>query len=190
MEDSHHDRQSLRRNHHRYRCGGGTSPTPGASGKRILILERGDYVPREKAIGTAGRQCGRHYNAKESWLDKDGKDLHPHTTTTWAATPSFTVLLCSAAQEDFGELRHLRWDLARVALSYDDLEPYYTQAENLYQVHGNRGEIRRTPGTPPILARRSHEPRIQQLSTTSRARTEPSTCRSASCSMRRIRIKR
>ncbi len=50
--------------------------------------------------------------------------------------------------------------------AYDDLEPYYTQAENLYQVHGNRGE---DPTEPPANAPYpwpavSHEPRIQQLS--------------------------
>ena len=49
---------------------------------------------------------------------------------------------------------------------YDDLEPYYTQAEHLYLVHGRHGEDP-TEGPaseqyayPPV----SHEPRIQQLS--------------------------
>jgi choline dehydrogenase-like flavoprotein len=62
-------------------AGGGTLAYHLApSGKRILILERGDYVPREKAnwdpqiVNVDG-----HYNTKETWLDKDGKDLHPHT---------------------------------------------------------------------------------------------------------------
>ena len=46
------------------------------------------------------------------------------------------------------------------------MEPYYTQAEQLYQVHGARGE---DPTEPPSSAPYpfpavSHEPRIQQLS--------------------------
>jgi choline dehydrogenase-like flavoprotein len=60
-------------------AGGGTlayalAPT----GKRILILERGDYLPQEKdnwdsrAVFTKGQ-----YTAQESWLDKNGQVFHP-----------------------------------------------------------------------------------------------------------------
>ena len=62
-------------------AGGGTlarrlAPT----GKRVLLLERGDYVPREKdnwstrAVNVEGK-----YQTKEVWHDRDGKPLHPHT---------------------------------------------------------------------------------------------------------------
>ncbi len=62
-------------------AGGGTlayalAPT----GKRILLLERGEFVPREKdnwsprAVNVEGK-----YQTKETWRDKDGKELHPHT---------------------------------------------------------------------------------------------------------------
>ena len=50
-------------------------------------------------------------------------------------------------------------------ITYDELEPYYTKAEYLYQVHGQRGEDPTEPpasapyGYPPV----SHEPRIQEL---------------------------
>jgi choline dehydrogenase-like flavoprotein len=65
-------------------AGGGTlahklAPT----GKKILILERGGYVPREKdnwsprAVNLEGK-----YQTKEKWHDKDGKELHPHTNYT------------------------------------------------------------------------------------------------------------
>src|SRR5256885_10298555 len=78
-------------------AGGGTLPYHLApSGKRILILERGDYVPREKANWDPQVvNVDAHYNTKESWLDKDGKELHPTQITTWAATPSFTAPRCS-----------------------------------------------------------------------------------------------
>jgi choline dehydrogenase-like flavoprotein len=50
------------------------------SGKRILLLERGGFVPREKdnwesrAVNVEGK-----YNTGEVWYDKDGETLHPHT---------------------------------------------------------------------------------------------------------------
>ena len=50
---------------------------------------------------------------------------------------------------------------------YDDLEPYYTQAEHLYLVHGEHGEDpTRGPAERAVRATRRcpHEPRIQQLS--------------------------
>jgi len=62
-------------------AGGGTLAWKLApSGKKILVLERGDYVPREKknwdpkAVNVEGL-----YQTKEKWRDGDGKELHPHT---------------------------------------------------------------------------------------------------------------
>src|SRR5262249_17464723 len=50
-------------------------------------------------------------------------------------------------------------------ITYDELEPYYTRAEQLYHVHGERGV---DPTEPPASAPYphppvSHEPRLQQL---------------------------
>ena len=124
-------------------AGGGTLAYHLApSGKRILILERGDYVPREKGnwdpkiVNVDG-----HYNTKEGWLDKDGKDLHPHTNyNVGGNTKFYGAALFRLRKEDFGELKHHAGISPAWPISYDDLEPYYTQAENLYHVHGNRGE--------------------------------------------------
>src|SRR3954466_8118159 len=62
-------------------AGGGTLALRLApSGKKILILERGDYVPREKANWSAKFvNLEGKYQTKEMWKDKDGKPLHPHT---------------------------------------------------------------------------------------------------------------
>lgn len=149
-------------------AGGGTLAYHLApSGKRILILERGDYVPREKAnwdpkvVNVDG-----HYNTRESWRDNDGKDLHPHTNYyVGGNTKFYGAALFRLRKEDFGELRHHGGLSPAWPISYEDLEPYYTQAENLYQVHGNRGE---DPTEPPSNSSYpwpaiSHEPRIQQL---------------------------
>jgi choline dehydrogenase-like flavoprotein len=150
-------------------AGGGTLAYKLApSGKRILLLERGDYVPREKdnwnsrTVNVEGK-----YQTKEMWRDKDGKDLHPHTNYyVGGNTKFYGSALFRLRKEDFGEIKHAGGVSPAWPISYEDLEPYYTQAEKLYFVHGNRGEDPTDPGSPspyPYPAV-SHEPRMQQLS--------------------------
>ena len=149
-------------------AGGGTLAHHLApSGKTILILERGDYVPREKDNwNPQAVNVDAKYNTKESWRDKNGKDLHPHTnyyvggnTKFYGAALFRRVKKISRAPPSRSESRlHGR-------SAYEELEPYYTQAEHLYQVHGNRGEDPTEPTTSadyrfPAM---SHEPRIQNL---------------------------
>ncbi len=150
-------------------AGGGTlayALTP--SGKRILLLERGDYVPREKdnwdtrAVNVEGK-----YQTKEVWHDKDGNPLHPHTNYyVGGNTKFYGAALFRLRKEDFRELRHHGGISPAWPIRYEDLEPYYTRAEQLYQVHGERGV---DPTEPPASAPYpfppvSHEPRIQELS--------------------------
>ena len=150
-------------------AGGGTLAYHlAASGKSILVLERGDYVPREKANWDSRIvNVDGHYNTKETWRDKDGKELHPHTNYfVGGNTKFYGAALFRLRQQDFGELRHHGGISPAWPISYDELEPYYTQAENLYQVHGNRGEDPTEPpaNSPYPWTAVSHEPRIQQLS--------------------------
>src|SRR5262249_29207580 len=138
------------------------------TGKRILLLERGDYVRREKAnwdprqVNVEGR-----YQTKEVWRDVDGKPLHPHTNYyVGGNTKFYGAALFRLREEDFGEVRHHGGTPPAWPLPYADLEPYSLRAERLYQVHGNRGE---DPTEPPASGPYqypavSHEPRIQQLS--------------------------
>ncbi len=138
------------------------------SGKHILLLERGDYVPREpdnwstRAVNVDGR-----YQTQERWRDSAGRDLHPHTNY-WVGgnTKFYGAALFRLRREDFGELRHHGGTSPAWPISYADLEPYYTEAEHLYEVHGERGVDPTEPAAatpyphPPV----SHEPRMQQLS--------------------------
>jgi len=149
-------------------AGGGTllhalAPT----GKRILVLERGDYVPREKANwDSRAVNVEGHYNTKETWFDKDGRTLHPHTNYyVGGNTKFYGAALFRLRREDFGEIRHHGGISPAWPLRYDDLEPYYTQVERLYHVHGTRGEDPTEPpaGAPYPHPAVSHEPRIQQL---------------------------
>ena len=150
-------------------AGGGTlAHRLAPSGKRILLLERGDYVPREKdnwstkAVNLEGK-----YNTKEVWRDAEGRELHPHTNY-WVGgnTKFYGAALFRLRREDFWEIKHWGGLSPAWPISYEDLEPYYSQAEQLYQVHGRREE---DPTDPPASAPYphppvSHEPRIQQLS--------------------------
>jgi choline dehydrogenase-like flavoprotein len=150
-------------------AGGGTlTHRLAASGKKILLLERGDYVKREpenwstRAVNLEGR-----YNTKEVWRDGDGEELHPHTNYFVGGNTKFygSALFRFRAQ-DFGEIRHCGGVSPAWPISYSELEPYYAQAENLYRVHGNRGEdpSEAYASAPYPYAAISHEPRIQQLS--------------------------
>jgi choline dehydrogenase-like flavoprotein len=62
-------------------AGGGTLAYKLApSGKRILLLERGSYVPREQDNwSTRAVNIDARYNTTEKWRDEEGKELHPHT---------------------------------------------------------------------------------------------------------------
>jgi choline dehydrogenase-like flavoprotein len=150
-------------------AGGGTLAYRLApSGKRILVLERGDYVPREKdnwdshAVNVAGK-----YQTRDVWRDRDGKPLHPHTNYyVGGNTKFYGAALFRLRREDFGELRHHGGVSPAWPIDYDDLEPYYTEAEHLYQVRGQRGEDPTEPraSAPYKFPAVSHEPRMQRLS--------------------------
>ena len=150
-------------------AGGGTLALELAPfGKRILILERGGWLPREKQNWDAEDVfVENRYVSKDIWYTKDGKPFQPGVYYhVGGATKMYGAQLYRLRERDFGELRHQDGLSPAWPISYAELEPYYTRAENLYQVHGNRGE---DPLDPPASAPYphpavSHEPRIQQLS--------------------------
>ncbi|MEU6658654.1 GMC family oxidoreductase [Streptomyces sp. NPDC046821] len=149
-------------------AGGGTlAHRLAATGKRILILERGGYLPRERdnwdstAVFVKGK-----YRAPEFWRDKHGNEFPPEVNYyVGGNTKFYGAALFRLRPEDFGELTHHDGISPAWPISYEDLEPYYTQAEQLYLVHGRHGEDP-TEGPasgqyphPPV----EHAPRIQQL---------------------------
>jgi choline dehydrogenase-like flavoprotein len=149
-------------------AGGGTLARHLApSGKRILILERGDWLPREpqnwrsEDVFVDGR-----YVSQDTWYDSGGKPFQPQIHYfVGGATKLYGAALYRLRQEDFGELQHHDGVSPAWPISYDELEPYYLKAEQLYHVHGARGE---DPTEPPASGPYphpavSHEPRIQQL---------------------------
>jgi choline dehydrogenase-like flavoprotein len=149
-------------------AGGGTLVRHlASSGKRILLLERGDWLPREPANWSASDVfIDNRYISEDTWYDDKGKPFQPQVHYfVGGATKMYGAALYRLRAEDFGELRHHDGVSPAWPIGYDEMEPYYTAAEQLYHVHGARGE---DPTEPPASAPYphpavSHEPRIQQL---------------------------
>ncbi len=149
-------------------AGGGTlahrlAPT----GKRILLLERGGYLPRERENWDSEQVFGRErYVTTERWYDKHGVGFRPHAQYfVGGNTKVYGGVLFRLRERDFQEVKHYGGVSPAWPISYADLEPYYAEAERLYLVHGQAGEDpteppRSGPFPHPAL---SHEPRIQQL---------------------------
>jgi choline dehydrogenase-like flavoprotein len=149
-------------------AGGGTLAYRLApSGKRVLLIERGDFVPREKENWSSLAVIkNARYNTKEEWRDAKGKPLHPHTNyNVGGNTKFYGAALFRMREEDFGVVRHHGGVSPAWPISYADFEPYYLEAERLYHVHGARDGDPTEPWSsgpyphPPV----SHEPRIQRL---------------------------
>ena len=149
-------------------AGGGTlahrlAPT----GKRILLLERGGYLPREPENWDSKEVfLKERYLSGEEWIDKDGNAFRPHQQYfVGGNTKFYGAILFRLRERDFHEVRHYAGVSPAWPLTYDDFEPYYTEAERLYLVHGERGEDpTEAPASGPFpYPAVSHEPRIQQL---------------------------
>ena len=137
------------------------------SGLRILVLERGDWLPREPQNWdpAAAFLTGR-YKAKEHWLDRDGKPFHPGMHYGIGGnTKVYGAALLRMRERDFEQVRHHGGISPAWPVRYDDFEPWYSAAEELYEVRGERGKDPTEPwaSRPYAFPRVEHEPRIQQL---------------------------
>ena len=148
--------------------GGGTMAWRLAkTGKRILLLERGDYLPRERENwDTKAVFVDARYQANETWYDLEGRSLHPGLHYFVGGNSKvYGGVLLRLRERDFDEIRHSDGISPGWPLKYDVFEPYYQAAEELFHVHGLRGEDPTEPpwkkpyAYPPV----SNEPRIQQL---------------------------
>ena len=149
-------------------AGGGTlAHTLAPSGKRILLLERGDFLPRETDNWDPGPVfVDGKYISKDTWYDADGKPFQPQVHYyVGGATKMYGAALYRLRPADFGEIKHVDGPSPAWPLSYDEFEPYYTKAEWLYQVRGTHGEdpteghwSKQYPW-PAV----SHEPRIKRI---------------------------
>jgi choline dehydrogenase-like flavoprotein len=161
-------------------AGGGTlAHRLAKAGKQILILERGPFLPQEKLNwSTSAVFLDNRYHTKETWQDKDGKPLHPQQAYfVGGQTKVYGAAMFRMRTEDFGVIQHQGGISPAWPISYADIEPYYTQAEELFHVHGDLGSAPSVPGgygssfdpTEPFhskpypYAAFSNEPRMQAI---------------------------
>ncbi|WP_218082480.1 GMC family oxidoreductase [Anthocerotibacter panamensis] len=137
------------------------------SGKKILILERGSFLPREKENwSTAEVYLKERYHNPEVWYTPDGTALRPGMTyNVGGNTKVYGAALFRLRERDFERVEHVGGISPEWPLKYRDFEPYYTQAEQLYHVHGQSGldptePYRSTEYPFPAV---THEPRIQEV---------------------------
>ena len=139
------------------------------TGKSILILERGEHLPREAENWSPRAVFIQHrYRTQEKWFDRGG---HPFTPNThyWVGgnTSFYGAALMRLRNRDFEETHHAGGVSPAWPISLADLAPYYDQAERLWQVHGARGEDPSENGDEPPYAYGPvhHDPGIAQLKT-------------------------
>jgi len=149
-------------------AGGGTlayhlAPT----GKKILILERGTFLPREKANWDTVQVVQKErYHTQEIWYGNGGQAIHPGVGYfVGGNTKVYGGALFRWREQDFNQVIHKGGISPEWQLKYRDFEPYYMQAERLYEVHGKRGLDPTEPfaSEPYPYPEISHEPRIQEI---------------------------
>ena len=150
-------------------AGGGTlARTLAPTGRRVLILERGERIPQEAENWEPTEiVSNRRYQTHEQWEDA-GAGNEPFRPQAYyrvgGNTKVYGAVLQRLREADFGELRHRDGVSPAWPISYDEFEPYYSRAEDWYTINGRSGddptEPRRSRDFPfPPMA---HEPRIQQ----------------------------
>ncbi|MGA7937227.1 MAG: GMC family oxidoreductase, partial [Kovacikia sp.] len=149
-------------------AGGGTlayklAPT----GKQILILERGDFMPLEdQNRSNVDVFKKERYHAPEQWYDNAGEPFSPQTNySVGGNTKIYGAALQRMRDRDFEAVTHEGGVSPEWQLKYKDFEPYYTAAEQLYKVHG---AVADDPTEPPHSTDYpypavSHEPQVQEV---------------------------
>ncbi|RIY02609.1 GMC family oxidoreductase [Aureimonas flava] len=138
------------------------------TGRRILLIERGDYLKRERENWDTREVFAKgRYQAEETWTSSSGETFRPGLHYFVGGNSKvYGAVLLRLRREDFDAVRHPGGTAPEWPVKYDVFEPYYQAAEELFQVRGRRGEDPTEPPSPkpyphdPIR----HEPRIQALS--------------------------
>ncbi|MEQ1870957.1 MAG: dehydrogenase, partial [Vicinamibacterales bacterium] len=130
-------------------AGGGTlAEALSHTSARILVVERGDFVPQEpENWDPAAVWKALRYRASETWLDAHRQSFLPYIHYYVGGNTKFWgSVLFRLRAEDFGELTHMDGVSPAWPISYDALAPYYERAERMYHVHGAVGD---DPTDPP-----------------------------------------
>ena len=149
-------------------AGGGTLAQKLApTGKKILILERGDFMPLEEQNRSSVDIFKRErYHAPEQWYDSAGEPFSPQMNYAIGGnTKIYGAALPRWRERDFEAVKHQDGVSPEWCVKYSEFEPYYTEAEQLYKLHG---EASSDPTEPPHsqpypFEAIAHEPQIAEL---------------------------
>ena len=123
-------------------AGGGTIARElAASGAKILIVERGDFIPQEDHNwNPASVWKDLRYRTTETWLDEAGRSFRPYTHYCVGGNTKFWgTVMYRLRPQDFKEMQHADGVSPAWPIDYDTLAPYYDRAEAMYDVHGEAG---------------------------------------------------
>jgi choline dehydrogenase-like flavoprotein len=113
-----------------------------ATGASILILEAGDHIPDqpENRDQCAIFQRG-HFRPKEMWYEHGGAAFNPGNYYNVGGNSKFYgAVLVRYRREDFLEMQHREGVSPAWPFPYEELEPWYSRAEQQFQVRGTLGE--------------------------------------------------
>src|SRR5688572_6387149 len=130
-------------------AGGGTmAHALAGTGARLLVVERGDVIPREPDNWNpeaVWRQL--RYRTTERWLDASSREFLPYMHYCVGGNTKFWgSVLYRLRREDFCATEHFDGVSPAWPITYETLAPYYDEAERLYHVHGECGH---DPTEPP-----------------------------------------
>lgn len=127
------------------------------TGKQIFILERGDHLkPSAQDRSDTAIFADGYFRPKEEWLDGEGKPFNPGNYYYVGGNSKFYgAVLIRYRREDFSPLAHLGGTTSGWPMTYEELEPSYGRAEQMYQV---RGQIGQDPTEPPHSTAYTHPP--------------------------------
>jgi choline dehydrogenase-like flavoprotein len=135
---------------------------------RILMVERGKYLPQEdKNWDSKAVLFERCYRSDDMWQNQSGRYFHPSSYNfVGGQTKVYGSTMLRFREEDFQTIEHREGISPGWPITYNQLEPYYCQAEKIYYVHGKCGDDPTEPYRsrpypyPPI----PHEPAIKVIS--------------------------
>ncbi|NNJ68911.1 MAG: GMC family oxidoreductase [Boseongicola sp.] len=112
------------------------------TGRRILILERGEHLRSSPNDRDARAIFGDGiFRPDEKWLDGSGQLFNPGNYYNVGGNSKFYgAALIRYRKEDFDEIEHIGGKTPGWPISYDELERDYQRAEALYEVRGMLGE--------------------------------------------------
>ena len=112
-----------------------------SSGLNVLLLERGHQLPIEdQNVADVGLFRKDRYHPKEQWFGTDGDPFSPQTIYALGGnTKIWGGVLERMREKEFEGLALQEAHAPAWGLRYQEMAPWYDQAEARYRVHGRSG---------------------------------------------------